>query len=746
MLYLKNIEANELRYRETTIKFMSTLLAAMFASIVIWSLLWDKNKGLIHSVFGIICVCIGIATFLIIWNKREENDINDILGIGFFIVSVFDFMHINYYEGLIANDILKSQLSLQFSLLARLIEVVVLMIFSFEPYMKNRTINKNIIMSGIIIITSSSLYMLYENPNLVPCLYNDYGVTPIKVISEYLVVIIAILVLLKLNRNLQSEKYIKFRYIYISVLLIIPSEISLAFFNNLGSFWIVFGHVLKICSYYYLYKAVFQSLINYPYDKLSENNKKLSDILNAIPIAINTYNNDNKIDFVNKRFEELFKYSKENIIGLNCKKVFKLLRKAGEVSSSPLIGKLESNKRKIKNAIRSYLSSEGNEIKALINVYKINGGALVLASDAKKEQEIKNLNLQAEAILNSMTTPTIIVDVTGRITACNQAYMDLIEMEYNNIIGLNKCKLDAVLKVNINDNIEAFEKSYINNQISDCFIETPKGNKKQLRITSSSITNIYNEIVGSIYAIQDISKMKEEQSKLINQEKLALLGQMGATIVHETRNFLTTIKGNSQLIELYAKDKKIKNYAKKINSDTNEVNKIVSDFLTLSKPREAELEEVAFIDIVASMKNIIETSSLMKKVELILDLNYYERYILCDETQIRQVILNICKNAAESMEGRLNPVLHISTGFDENRKEVFINISDNGIGIDEKIIKKIGTPFFTTKKRGTGLGLCACYQIVKEHRGRIDIKSHLGKGTTFTISIPYIDEDLEDID
>ena len=78
-------------------------------------------------------------------------------------------------------------------------------------------------------------------------------------------------------------------------------------------------------------------------------------------------------------------------------------------------------------------------------------------------------------------------------------------------------------------------------------------------------------------------------------------------------------------------------------------------------------------------------------------------------------------------------------------KEVFINISDNGSGIDNETIKKIGTPFFTTKKTGTGLGLNACYQIIKEHKGRIDIESELGKGTTFTIVIPYIDEDLEDI-
>lgn len=744
MLYSKHIQTNQWGYKDITIKVMSVLLEALFVSMLIWNILWDRNKDLVHTILGITCVCIGIATFLIIWNKRgEENNINDILGFGFLIVSILDLMHTYYYEGLITNDIWKSQLSLQFSLLARLMEVVVLMIFSFAPYIRNK--NRNFMMIGMIITVSSFICVLYVYPNLIPCFYDVYGITQIKVALEYLVVIIATLILLKLNSNLQNENFIKFKYLYMCVCLIIPSEICLAFFKDLGAFGIVFGHVLKVSSYFYLYKAVFQSLINYPYDKLSENNQRLSDILNAIPIAINTYNNHNEIDFVNRKFEELFKYPKENIMGLNYKGIFNLLHKVEDDYQKPLVNRVKNNKENGKNNIRSYLNSEGKEIKTLINAYKINGGILVLASDVKKEQEIKNLNLQAQTILNAITTPTIIIDDTGRIVACNNSCTELIEIEHNNIIGMDKYKLQTILKVNMND-MAVEKKGYVKNNIRDCFIETPKGNKKQLRITLSLITNIHNEIVGKICAIQDISKMKEEQSKLINQEKLALLGQMGATIVHETRNFLTTIKGNSQLIELYVEDEKIRNYARKINTNTNEVNKIISDFLNLSKPRETEFEEVGFNDIVASMKNILETSSSMKKVELVLDLNYDERYILCDETHIRQVILNICKNAVEAMDGMLNPVLHISTGLDEERKEVFINISDNGIGIDEETIKKIGTPFFTTKKIGTGLGLSACYQIIKEHNGRIEIKSNLGEGTTFTIVIPYIEEDLEDID
>jgi len=688
-------------------------------------------------------VCIGIAKFLIVWNKRgDENNVNDILGFGFLVVSIFDFMHTYYYEGLIVNDILKSQLSIGFSLLARLIEVVILMVFSFSPYIKN--INRNIMMIGTIIITSSFFCILYVYPNWVPCLYDTYGITPIKVVLEYSVIIIAVLVLLKLNSNLQREHFIKFKYLYMCILLMIPSEACLAFFKQLGSFWVVLGHVFKIFSYFYLYKAVFQSLINYPYDKLSENNQRLSDILNAIPISIHTYNSDNEIDFVNRKFEELFKCPKEDILGLNDRKALKVLQKVGNKSEDTLITRVKNDEDDTNNIIRSYLNSDGKEIKVLINTHKVNGGILVLASDVKQEQEIKNLNLQAQIILNAVITPTMILDDEGKIVACNNSYADLIEIEYNNIIGMDIHKLSNILKINGNDNVDVFKKGYFKNEMIEWLIETPEGKKKQLQITTSVITNIYNDNIGIIYAARDISNMKEEQLKLINQEKLVLLGQMGATIVHETRNFLTTIKGNSQLIELYVDDEKIKKYARKINTDTDEVNKIISDFLSLSKPRETEMEEVAFNDLVSSMKNTIETSSLMKKVELVLDLDYDERYIICDETQIRQVILNICKNAVEAMEGILSPILHISTGLNQYKKEIFIRISDNGSGIDNKTIKKIGTPFFTTKKTGTGLGLNACYEIIKEHKGRINIESDLGKGTTFTIVMPYIDEDLDE--
>lgn len=740
----KHKPINQGIYKDISIKTIFTLVMALFISILVWFALWHKNRDFIHIILGLISICMGFTTFLIIWNKGEyEECINNILGFGFLAVAILNLMHTYYYKFFLGNDLIKGEFSIRFDLLSRLVEIIVLLVFSFMPYKKN--INKNIMLIYIGIGTSCLFYVLYNFPNLIPHLYNERGITTIKIVVEYLVILMALLSLFRINKYLLRGLSVNFKYLFICILLIIPSEICFVVFRDLDSFWIVFAHVFSICSSYYLYKAVFQSLVKYPYDKLRENNQRLSDILNAIPISIHTYNSDKNIDFINKKFEELFKYSKENILGLSDKEILNLIRKVGNGSENTLPIRVANDEGDTQNIIRTFLDSSDQEVKVLVNAHKIKNGILVLLSDVKQEQEIKNLNLQAQTIINAAALPTMVIDYTGEIVACNNSFADLVEVDYKDIIGIKVQDLNNITNIKGIELKDIFNINSFRDDVNDCTIETPRGNKKDIQLATSVITNIYNEKIGLLTVVKDISKMKEEQLKLINQEKLAILGQMGASIVHETRNFLTTIKGNSQLIELYADDEKIKEYAKKINISTNEVNRIISDFLNLSKPRQTELDEIGFNDLVLSMKSTIETSSQMNAVKIILDLNHDERYILCDETQIRQVILNIYKNAVEAMEETENPVLHISTGLDEKNKEVFIRISDNGKGIDNETIKKIGTPFFTTKKTGTGLGLNVCCQIVREHKGKLKVESELGKGTTFTINIPYIDIDLNEV-
>jgi signal transduction histidine kinase len=104
-------------------------------------------------------------------------------------------------------------------------------------------------------------------------------------------------------------------------------------------------------------------------------------------------------------------------------------------------------------------------------------------------------------------------------------------------------------------------------------------------------------------------------------------------------------------------------------------------------------------------------------------------------------ILNICKNSIEAMIELPNSKLIIEAGIIEENNSIYIKVSDNGKGMDKKTLDKIGTPFFTTKQGGTGLGLSVCYDIIKQHRGWIDVTSEIGVRTTFTINIPSIEDD-----
>ena len=426
-------------------------------------------------------------------------------------------------------------------------------------------------------------------------------------------------------------------------------------------------------------------------------------------------------------------------------RILKKIKKFDKEEESKLPDSLIEKDISINNILGTYKTSKGELIKLIVNIHKLENGIMFISKEAAGEQAIENLNLQTETILNSMLYPAMILNNKGIITACNVSFQNLIGLKKEDIVGVSISKINEMVNFDNEKIVSSFFEGTLGDEHYEASLVSVKGVKKEITAQVSSIYNVENKKIGIISVMQDVTELKNNQEKLINQEKLALLGQMGASIVHDTRNFLTTINGSCQLIEFYSKDVKIKECAKRIKMDTDEVNRIITDFLTLAKPANIAVEEVSAYDLLGSVKNLLQTSSLIKGIDVEFDFNHDERYLMCDQVRIRQVILNICKNAIEAMHNVEHPVLKIKTGIDELTNEIYMEITDNGIGISEKTIKKIGTPFFTTKKNGIGLGLSSCFQIIKEHKGRIEIKSKLNVGTTFNIILPCISEEEEEL-
>ncbi|CAH1217831.1 Adaptive-response sensory-kinase SasA [Paenibacillus plantiphilus] len=230
--------------------------------------------------------------------------------------------------------------------------------------------------------------------------------------------------------------------------------------------------------------------------------------------------------------------------------------------------------------------------------------------------------------------------------------------------------------------------------------------------------------------VRDISERKKNEELLINSEKLYVAGQLAAGIAHEIRNPLTSLKGFLQLMSSGRQSNK--NYYDIMKSELNRIESIVSELLMLSKPQIYELSCKDIRLIIRDTVTLLEAQALLHSIEMEMRVDDDPLWVRGVENQLKQVFINVVKNAIESMlEGGK---IIISCMREDDH--VIIRIEDYGPGIPEEQLSKIGQPFYTTKEKGTGLGLMVSYKIVDNHQGRIQVRSSLGVGTTFDIILP----------
>ncbi|WP_051318354.1 ATP-binding protein [Cohnella thermotolerans] len=244
-----------------------------------------------------------------------------------------------------------------------------------------------------------------------------------------------------------------------------------------------------------------------------------------------------------------------------------------------------------------------------------------------------------------------------------------------------------------------------------------------------TITTLENEPAVQVI-IRDISERKKNEELLINSEKLYVAGQLAAGIAHEIRNPLTSLKGFLQLI---ASGRKEASYYNIMNSELDRIEDIVSELLMLSKPQVYELSYHDVRNMMRETITLLETQAILHNIAIETDLGRDVLWVYGVENQIKQVFINVIKNAIEAMiDGGA-----IRVKLSRENDSVRIRISDEGPGIGEDQLAKMGQPFYTTKEKGTGLGLMVSYKIVDNHQGKIDVYSQLGRGTTFEIRFPF---------
>lgn len=249
----------------------------------------------------------------------------------------------------------------------------------------------------------------------------------------------------------------------------------------------------------------------------------------------------------------------------------------------------------------------------------------------------------------------------------------------------------------------------------------------------------HHQFTGGIGTVADITKQKQAKLELersnqqlqMQAQKLAVAGQIAAGIAHEVRNPLTSVNGFLQLMKTQYPERT--DYFDIIFSEIKRIDFVLSELLVLAKPQSVHFQEVQLHELLEQVITLLKTNAVLSNIDLKQPFKRQDAgAILADANQMKQLFINLIKNAIEAMpEGGS---IYIST--EKVLNEWKITIQDEGKGMSQEDIQKIYDPFFSTKKEGTGLGLTICATILKDHHGRMDVSSELGKGTAFHIYLP----------
>jgi two-component system NtrC family sensor kinase len=254
---------------------------------------------------------------------------------------------------------------------------------------------------------------------------------------------------------------------------------------------------------------------------------------------------------------------------------------------------------------------------------------------------------------------------------------------------------------------------------------------------------IYHQLKKSHQVLQiSHRELENAQAHLIRTEKLASLGQLAAGVAHEINNPLGTITIFAHLLlKNLADDDPRREDIKMIIDEASRTKEIVQGLLSFARETKLRPGLTDINELIEDVLNLVINQSLFYNINIQKQLAQGLPSSFADGTQLKQVFFNIILNAAQAMKGQGD--LYVITEVAANNQSITIKIKDTGPGIPDNVMGKLFDPFFTTKEKGTGLGLAISYGVVERHLGKIDVKTEIGKGSTFNITLPILTDETK---
>lgn len=351
-------------------------------------------------------------------------------------------------------------------------------------------------------------------------------------------------------------------------------------------------------------------------------------------------------------------------------------------------------------------------------------------------EELEESRNRYAALYDFAPVGYVTIDCKGCIQEINLTGASLIGLERSQLIG--SPMLVFVVKSDLKLFLDHLRRCRRTNEKvrTELSLATKSGVPIQVQLLSvphsagGLFLNMYKTV------ITDITERKLYKRELARLDRLNLVGEMAAGIGHEVRNPMTTVRG---FLQLYRNKEAFIQYKGSFDlmiDELDRANSIITEFLSLAKNKMLDLKAQNLNTILENLSQLIQADAIVLDKNINMQLEEIPELPL-DEKEIRQLILNLVRNGLEAMSSGGNLAIRTFT----DGKEVFLSVQDQGKGIESDVLEKIGTPFFTTKDNGTGLGLAVCYSIAARHNAVINIETS-PKGTTFFVRFKVSKEQL----
>ncbi len=371
----------------------------------------------------------------------------------------------------------------------------------------------------------------------------------------------------------------------------------------------------------------------------------------------------------------------------------------------------------------------------------------------RAEEDLRRLNDFNSAIIENAPVAIFTIDQSGKFMSVNPALATLSglgEEAEEKLVGLNWLENPYTVRCGLAGHIRKGLEG-VSFELEDFPFITYRADKGQyIHFRGVPLKGKDGNVEGLLCIIEDNTEKVKAQIQSIQDAKMSVIGGLMTGVAHELNNPLAAIAANSELAtELFqnlkdgtvdrAEMEELRGYLEVIEEQAFRCKHIIKDMIDLTKKDGFEVHEV---DLPALLSELVEVLNLRKlKIRLVRDIPHGLPRVKGDINALKQCFLNILRNATDALEGRAGAVIWIRVRFEDGL--IKVEIEDNGVGIHDGLVDKIFEPFFSTKQtgKGVGLGLTLCYEFLKRMGANIEVKSILGKGSIFLVTLPVLKKD-----